>query len=119
MLHSLMLSPVLQQSKHCPGHELDQCMLTTDAALLLSTMRRFTMVLTHSQHPLDITLGEQSPWWIVIAQTLSLREIMQGGIIQVVADLEYQAVILMITTVDGHLRMWYCQNSRQLKTQRF
>ena len=94
-------------------------MLTTDAALLLSTLRRFTMVLTHSQHPLDITLGEQAPWWLFIAQTLSLREIVQGGITQVVADLEYQKVILMITTVDGRWRIWYCQNSRKLKTQRF
>ena len=48
MLHSLMLSPLSKQSKHCPGHELDSCMLTTDAALLLSTLRRFAMVLTHS-----------------------------------------------------------------------
>ena len=94
-------------------------MLTTDAALLLSTLRRFTMVLTHSQHPLDITLGEQAPWWLFIAQTLSLREIVQGGIRQVAADLEYQKVILMITTLDGNWRIWYCQNSRQLKTQRF
>ena len=94
-------------------------MLTTDAALLLSTLRRFTMVLTHSQHPLAITLGEQAPWWLFIAQTLSLREIMQGGITQVVAGLEYLKVILMITTVDGRWRIWYCQNSRKLKTQRF
>ena len=77
------------------------------------------MVPTHSQHPLDITLGEQAPWWLDIAQTLSLREIVQGGITEVVADLEYQKVILMITTVDGHWRIWYCQTSRQLKTQRF
>ena len=75
--------------------------------------------LLHSHHPLDITLGEQAPWWLFIAQTLSLREIVQGGITQVVADLEYQKVILMITTVDGHWRIWYCPNGRQLKTQRF
>ena len=85
------------------------------------TWRRLQEVLQkllHSHHPLDITLGEQAPWWLFITQTLSLREILEGGITQVVADLVYQEVILMITTVDGHLHIWNCQNSRQLKTQR-
>jgi len=73
--------------------------------------------LLHDQKVLDITEGKEIPWWLCLAHTVHLHDIIHEGILQVKAEWQNRTLVLTVATTRRRCCVWYDRQAREFITE--
>jgi len=75
-------------------------------------------VLDHSDGILDITEGNEMPWWLCFVHTFDLHDIVKDGILSVKAKWHNtKKLVLFVQTTRGHVSVWRDSNKKEFITE--
>jgi len=75
-------------------------------------------VLDHSDGILDITEGNEMPWWLCFVHTFDLRDIVKDGILSVSAKWHNtKKLVLFAQTTRGHVSVWRDSKKKEFITE--
>ena len=73
--------------------------------------------LLRDQEVLDITEGNEIPWWLCLAHTVHLHDIIHEGILQVKAKWQNRTLVLTVATTRRRCCVWYERETREFITE--
>jgi len=89
----------------------------------LKTWMPALMLLSSARQPLATrststsTEGNEIPWWLCLAHTVHLHDIIHEGILQVKAKWQNRTLVLTVATTRRRCCVWYERETREFITE--